>query len=186
MMEKNSKIFLAAAAVATAVVILASAFVLAGGSNNGQDDSSEKIYVGQYVRYNISGYYGLSSITGTVTISVVDEKAVGETYHLTVRLTQNIRVGMVSVPGLQGTATAELIVDGGGTFASAVYRDGDIIGSETIRINRTDIAATIYSVDFFGQPAKIWVGVADDIIYKTEMTVNGTKITCTLTSTNMV
>ncbi|MDR0334544.1 MAG: hypothetical protein LBH69_01495 [Methanomassiliicoccaceae archaeon] len=185
-MERGNKIIIAAVAAAAAVALIATAFIFMSGSSG----ETETVYTGQYAKYDVSGSYETYRLSGSVTIEVVSEKtADGITYVLTVEMTQEIRANYVLIqyvlPDAPRTITAELTVAAGDTVASAIARGGDEIGRETIRIGRTDVDATSYSVILFGMPMTVWAG-DDGMICRMDISAFGAEIICTLNSTNIV
>ena len=201
-------IMVAAVAAAAVVIVAAVLIVAAGGpaergADSGPDDRQNEVaapkYLGTYAKYNVSGKTGLVTVaSGTATIEVIEETVIDGKTYIKIRCTYDIKSGSDRYVNVVESGLRE--IPDGKSATSVLYDGSDIVGTEknmkvTVNGRTFRVNTTIYQGEFSGQPAKMWVGDSDDVVYKIETTVSGAsgvaslvgvKLTCTLTSTNMI
>ncbi|MCL2143182.1 MAG: hypothetical protein FWH44_02870 [Methanomassiliicoccaceae archaeon] len=151
------------------------------GDDDGNDDGySNSEYIGQYAKYSISS--SPSRFKGTLTIEVTDATSSQLQYMFSWNIT-----GPIGILPLYSDSSKQWADFGeGDTFASPLYKyAGDPEGEATLSTIHGIKTTVIYMAALGGQEAKMWVGKDNGIVYRIETVIDGTKITCTLTGTNI-
>jgi len=186
MLKSTLLIIIACATAATVTVGVAVVFLLDSGDGPGDtpgDSDDGKNYVGQYLRYETSGFFGLG-YNGWLRIEITGINAAGDQLEYTV--SYNVR----AIGGIQYSGTEKMWLPLTEDPLTSIYLSEGGLSKTTRSQNLNTIhgrttPTDIYTGSFFDMNVTAYIGKNNGIVYRVVTPIEGITVTWDLARTNL-